>query len=554
MRWLVGIAFALCGLVRAAAWQALGPFGGSALVVDVDRHHPGTVLAATSNAQVFRSLDGGDSWTPLPFPAEMRATLHALIVDPRIPDVYLIALCSDDERYSGILRTSDGGHTWRRLPDPRLKAVWSIAFYPDDPKILVAGTETGVFESWDSGFTWERLTSDQGPEIKPVVSLSFDPADPMILYAGTTHLPWTTTDGGVTWRPADRGMLDDSDVFSILVDRRMRHRLFAATCGGIYRSLDGGSAWSRLKTPDEASYRVFFIAQHPRVPTLLFAGTANGLLRSKDNGATWEKMSRDPTRSIAFDPLQTNRIYLAADNVGLLRSNDLGDSIEFVNRGFSNQNFTWMAIRGGTLYAGVQDLNESRVFERIVESRWQENANPGLAEPVVSFDGAQVPRTSVLYASPDREKLFVKMANSLYLTEDHGETWVLGRISARPPWPPTREVEFLGVVRTDTNRFLAATTYGLFRSDDLGKTWQPQSEPFETGTIQAICKHPERENVLFAAQYGRVYVSDYYGRTWRRFPSESVGAIKSLILLPGTPDRLFALTQSHGVYVMLLTY
>ena len=47
----------------------LGPFGGSAAIVQIDPHHPGALLAATSNAQLFRSEDSGDSWKALPFPA-----------------------------------------------------------------------------------------------------------------------------------------------------------------------------------------------------------------------------------------------------------------------------------------------------------------------------------------------------------------------------------------------------------------------------------------------------------------------------------------------------
>src|SRR3984957_17547893 len=210
-----------------AGWDAIGPFGGSAAVVQVDSRHRGTVFAATSNAQIFRSDNGGDSWRPIPFPAQFRATLHAFVLDPQNVDsqnadpqnsgVYLAGLSSDTPEYSGIFRSADGGLTWKRISEGDLQAVWSIAIWPRDSRVLAAGTEDGVFVSRDAGENWSRVTLPGGGP-KPVVSLAFDPADSKILYAGTPHLPWKTVDGGATWNSIHTGMLDDSAVFSIHVD------------------------------------------------------------------------------------------------------------------------------------------------------------------------------------------------------------------------------------------------------------------------------------------------------------------------------------------------
>src|ERR1035438_8765081 len=202
-----------------ADWEAIGPFGGSATVVQVDGHHRGTVLAATSNAQLFRSDDDGDSWHAISFPPQLRATLHAFVVDPQNAGVYLVGLASDNPEYSGMFRSADFGLTWKRISEAGLKAVWSVAIWPRDSRVLAAGTEDGVIVSRDAGESWTQVTPSgyRGP--KPVVSLAFDSNDSKILYAGTPHLPWKTVDGGASWKPIHTGMLDDSDVFSIHVDR-----------------------------------------------------------------------------------------------------------------------------------------------------------------------------------------------------------------------------------------------------------------------------------------------------------------------------------------------
>ncbi len=349
--------------VIAVGWDPIGPFGGSAVVVQVDRHS-GAVLAATDNAQLFRSTDDGNSWKPLAFPGQLRAMLHAFVVDPWAAGVYLAGLSSDSDQYSGILRTSDGGLTWKQLPDSRLKAVWSIALYAQDSRVIAVGTENGVLLSRDAGKTWEDLTPPANASMKPVVSLTFDPADPNTLYAGTPHLPWKTTDGGATWQSIHKGMLDDSDVFSILVDDRLRRRLYASTCGGIYRSLDGGANWVLLRQAGIASNRIYFITQHPSLPNVLFAGTAGGLIKSEDSGTTWRRMSMHSARSIAFDPVQPNRIFLATDDVGLFRSDDLGESMEAINDGFCNRNFKSLTGAGDTLYVSTLDSSESVILQR----------------------------------------------------------------------------------------------------------------------------------------------------------------------------------------------
>src|SRR5271154_5225264 len=71
------------------------PFASPVTVVRADPHHRGTVLAGTATALLFRSRDGSDTWTPLPFPAELRATLHAVVIDPAKPNVYLVAVSSE---------------------------------------------------------------------------------------------------------------------------------------------------------------------------------------------------------------------------------------------------------------------------------------------------------------------------------------------------------------------------------------------------------------------------------------------------------------------------
>src|SRR5436190_12968697 len=84
-----------------AAWTPLGPFGGPAAVVQADRFQVGTFLAATSEGCIYRTKNGGQSWSQVPFPGQFRGTLHALLVDDRVPFVYLVGMSSEDPEYAG---------------------------------------------------------------------------------------------------------------------------------------------------------------------------------------------------------------------------------------------------------------------------------------------------------------------------------------------------------------------------------------------------------------------------------------------------------------------
>jgi photosystem II stability/assembly factor-like uncharacterized protein len=510
MRFLAaGLLALLPGL--CSDWQPIGPFGGSAAFVQTEPRG-GAILAATANAQLFRSEDGGDSWEHLPFPAELRATLHAFVVDPWNPGVYWAGLSSDVSLYSGIFRSSDRGVTWKRVGDPRLKSVWAIALFPQDSRLIAAGNEDGVFLSQDAGERWETLTPPGIDDMRPVVSLSYDPADPNVLYLGTPHLAWKTSDGGATWSSIHKGMLDDSDVFSILVDDRQRRRIFAATCGGIYRSIDGGAKWARLSPSEGVSYRSYFIAQHPRLPNVLFAGTAAGLMRSNDSGATWQKLSSESTRSLAFDSAESGRIFVATDE-GLFRSEDLGATFEPINQGFSNRRIRSLASLGNTLYVSMDDSSKSVILELDEdETTWREAAPGELPPEVLDF--------------------FTSRADD-----------------SRGP-SPASDFNVYRKITTQSNGLLAATSGGLKRLNEVDGTWATVPGILAIGSVTALCKHPVHPHILFAAQYGKLYQSVDDGRTWSAIsPGDAdSGSIQSLVILESLPNRLFVLTQGRGVY------
>jgi len=114
-------------------------------LVLADPHHCGTFLAGGARALLFRSRDKGDSWVPVHFAAELRATLHAILIDPARPNTYLVAVSSETPLYAGVFRSVDEGSHWEQLRDLRQKQIWSLAFWAADSRVIAAGSQDGVY-------------------------------------------------------------------------------------------------------------------------------------------------------------------------------------------------------------------------------------------------------------------------------------------------------------------------------------------------------------------------------------------------------------------------
>jgi photosystem II stability/assembly factor-like uncharacterized protein len=598
----------------AANPELLGPFGGSAAFVAVDTHRSGTVLAATGNALLFRSTNGGDTWERLPFPAELRARLHAFVVVPR-SGVYLAGLGDDSRAYSGILRSADGGRSWTRLAGLGAKEVWSIAVWPLNSQVIAAGAADGVFLSRDGGEQWVRISPESNRALRPIVSLAFDTTDSRIVYAGTPRLPWRTTDGGQTWESAHYGMLDDSDIFSIHVDQTRPLRLFAAACSGMYHSVTQGYSWKKLPGADGAPSRTYQIVQDTLQPEIMFAGTARGLVRSTDRGVTWHLLSAHASRSVAFDPARPGRVYVATDDAGLFRSDDHGETLVSINEGFCNRRVLSLAASGDALWASSgASAAASTIYRRSLSGESWEDL--GLRGPQVleivpldatrlyaltprnllrSVDGGQTWEpfaappvssrlTALLIPAVETPRLVVSTEkDGIYFSDDEGSTWLPSRapeglsgiksLVALAPGSlavvtpaglmlssdgaefsaipfPQPGSAIHGLVATGSG-LMAATSRGLMRANAQGENWRRVPGVMDGSSVSAICKHPTRRGVLFASRYGRIYGSVDDGLTWIPVtPDGALQNVDALVTTEANPGAIFAVTRSHGVYLV----
>lgn len=236
----------------------------------------GTLWSACGNG-VLRSRDGGVSWK-VTTGWEVTEVLR-IAVDPQRPERVFAATAY------GPIASCDGGDTWEFRRNGLIRRfAGDICIDRTRGAHLLLASESGVFVSTDEGHHWQA-TSLQGKDIRTIVQ---DPLVDSTFWAGTeSDGIWSSTDGGRTWLPASTGLAHHT-VYTIEIDARAPGLMFAGTHGGgVYRSTDHGAHWEQ-RIDGLTNLDVHSMAILHAGPSLVFAGTLNGgLFQSTNQGATW---------------------------------------------------------------------------------------------------------------------------------------------------------------------------------------------------------------------------------------------------------------------------
>jgi hypothetical protein len=222
-----------------------------------------------------KSIDGGSTWTPLAIPSLAEPFL--VVVDPQSSDVIYT---DDRENPCGVLKSADGGRSWRCLT---ALAMAALLVDPVDTSTLYllqpadapnAGPDL-VYKSADGGATWASATRGL-PRDRPVWCLALDPSNPRRLYAGSEgeHVLYRSSDGARSWKPVGKGL--PGPVYKLLVDPAAPAVLYAGVPFGVFRSADEGETWSDV-TGDLPPFGGSSLLLDPARPERLYAYASGGI-------------------------------------------------------------------------------------------------------------------------------------------------------------------------------------------------------------------------------------------------------------------------------------
>jgi photosystem II stability/assembly factor-like uncharacterized protein len=361
-------------------------------------------------------------------------------------------------------------HSWGDMDNAGRTSM--IAINPQDPRILYSGAASGgIWKSVDEGKSWKPI-GDQLASLS-VGAITLDPFDPEIVYVGLGEPHYSldsfhgagflrSRDGGKTWDLLSSDVFLDYTFSRIVPNPARPGFLYAATSRGVFRTLDYGATWVQLLDGPATD-----LLLDPKSPDTLIASIGlpwgnrrNGLYKTTDAGANWTRLTRDlPTNPgdvgrIQMDQCEAfpNVIYAAlyghgAGLVGLYKSTDFGQS--------------WIRMPNAPSYAGGQ--------------AWYDNC---------------------IAVCPTNPNVVFVGGYSTFRTMDGGETWEdnTRSYSGGQVHPDHHNLTFSP---TAPHTLYLCTDGGVFRTRNLGETWESVSNGLGTVQFQSVDVHPTDENIAY---------------------------------------------------------
>lgn len=555
-------------------WRRLGPEGGS--VFDLAFSPSFTrVLYASVEGQVYRSADGGGSWT-LTKLGDSLLPVTGLAVDPANPSRLYAA------RPDGFVRSLDGGNTWQKSGG--FGRAFDVAVNPQVAGMVFAATATGLYRSTDAGATWKAFRQHGLPQKLRATLVVINPVSPREIFvatetpAGVKGL-YRSTDAGASWRPADSGPLKGKQVLALA--KVPKSVLYAGTADGLYRGSQAGGNWTKIGPAGTGRVLALAVTNNGK---RVYAGTEKGLFRSLDSGATWARVSQGlpdagSVTSLLVAPDSSVLAGIATDvrRGGVFKSTDAGTSWTFLGSGMTATTVTsiafgepgaiwitangvlfrstdrganWTRIRPGpatsfhAIHVAVDPADPSNVLVSLSEGpaygftngEIRRSVDGGATWEIVFTDyfrlGSTVidPATSTWYA----------VGSDLQKSTDHGATWTRLETYAEDSF-----FDFL-VAPSDPRTLYAFRGVRILRSTDGWADFNMVTYP-RRFRAYALAVDPLVSTTLYLATVEAVYTSTDGGRTWIVFNS-MFGNQRTYPLETDPSGRLHAGVWYNGLY------
>ncbi len=528
----------------------------------------GHAHGANPERGVYRSKDGGKTWEHVLFRSD-KAGANDLSIDPTNPRIiyatFWEAIRKPWEMISGgegsaIFRSTDGGDTWtdisrnEGLPKGVLGKIGISASGAQPGRVyaVVEAEDGAVFRSDDAGETWQRGSEDRNLRQRAWYyhHIYADPQNPDTVWVLNVEA-WKSTDGGRNFEVVAVPHGDNHDLW---IDPKNPLRMIEGNDGGGCVSYNGGQSWSdiynqptaefyHVTTDNEPVYRIYgaqqdnttitvpsrssigaitraedfaigggesgYIQVDPRNSNIIYAGSYGGYLTQYNratgehrminvwpentlgSGAEDAKFRFQWTYPIHMSPFDPDVLYVTSQHVH--RTTDAGSNWETISPDLTRHDPDTLKSSGGpitkdntgaeyyaTIFAFVESTVQQGLFwagsdDGLIHvskdggKNWENVTPPDLPEwALISIIEPSPHDAATAYVAATRYKLD-DFAPYFYKTNDYGQTWV--KIDEGIPVD-----QFTRVIREDPNRrglLYGGTEAGIYVSFNDGANWQP---------------------------------------------------------------------------------
>ncbi len=560
--------------LTAIRWREIGPFrGGRSVAVAGSTNRPWEYYAGTTGGGVFKTLDGGATWTPTT-DNTFGGTIGAIAVSESNPDIVYVGTGETPIRGNvshgdGVFKSTDAGKTWTYSGLAETRHIGRVRVHPTNPDIVYVAAlghvfgpngERGIYKSENGGKSWQRVLFVN--DSTGAVDLAMDPANPEVLYASFWHAyrtPWKlvsggpggglfkSTDGGATWTNIARnpglpsGTLGKMGITISGANSKRVWALIEADSGGVFRSDDGGATWTKTNSDRSLRQRAWYYTRiHADTKDTNTVYALNvGFHRSTDGGKTF--------RQVAVPHSDNHDLWISpTDNNRMINGNDGGANVSF------NAGRTWTEQDQAT--AQFYHVTTTNHFPYRVCGAQQDNSTlcgPSRANGGISIGDwydAGGGESGYIAVRPDDPEIIYAGSYGGYLTRLDRRTGFERNIN---PWPDNPmghdaadakyrfQWTFPIVISPHDPKTMYVGSSVVFRSRNEGQSFEPispdltRNDPKTLGpsggpitkdqtsveyyaTVFTIAESPRTAGLIWAgSDDGLVHVTRDNGRTWK---------------------------------------
>ena len=574
---------ALESVVNALTFRNLGPFRTAAWVTEVAvpdtpaRDHLYTMYAATRSGGLWKTTNGGTTWTPVSDSVDVAAVGAVAVAssNPRIVWMGTGDQANARSSYSGkgVFKSEDAGATWQFAGLPDSHHIARIVIHPTRPEIVYVAAmghlfsrnqERGVFRTTDGGKSWKKvLYVNDGVG---AIDLVINRKSPGTLYAAMydkDRRPWQivesgpesaiyrTDDGGDKWTKLTGGLptgrigrigLDlyqrnPSILYALLENQNTKPGVEARDVSAIsplasgiignelYRTDDGGKSWRKVTDVNvaggKAPYSFNQIRINPHDDKTVIV-TSDSMYISRDGGKTWNtdffRGVFGDFRSMWWDAEDKDRIILGSDG-GVNVSLDGGKTGDY---------FPNMGV--GEVYAIGVDMDDPyNVYGGLQDhDSWKGPSNSPTGRITLEHWVTVGPGDGMYNVVDPTDSRWVYNTRELnQMGRMDQKTGVRTNIApARPQGQPRLRYNWIAPIALSPHnpKIVYAGAQVLFRSLNQGTAWEEISPDLTTNDPEKIGR-----NVPYCT-----------------ITSIAESPLKAGVIWVGTDDGKVQLTQNHG--------
>ncbi len=539
---------------------------------------------------LYRSLDGGRTFKKILGKDENTGAID-IVMAPDDPNTLYAALWEARQGPwengvwqgpgTGLFKSTDGGDSWtpimNGLPTPaeglgRI-GIATSASRPQRLYITIdAGDRSGIYRSDNAGASWARTSTDERVHNRgsDFAEVKVDPKNADVVYSGSI-VTWKSVDAGVTWKMI-RGAPGGDDYHRIWINPDNPDIILIAADQGAIITVNGGESWSSWYNQPTAQF--YHVTTDNSFPYRVCGGqqeSGSACVQSRGNDGQltfreWRPVGVEEYGYVAPDPLDPNIMYggkvtkfdyrtgqtqnvapkpFRDANYRMLRTAPILFAPTNPRKLYFGANTIWQTIDGGNNWTEIspdltrQDSVVPPNVGKYATERSAKARHPG----VVYTIAPSYRRENVIWAGSDD--------GLIHVTMNGGRTW---KNVTPPELVPWAKVSLMDAGHFDTlTAYAAINTLRLddlrphiFRTHDGGKSWQRIVTGIDSGaTINVVREDPRRKGLLYAGSETKVWVSFDDGDHWEplqvNMPATSIRdlVIKDDDLVVGTHGRGF---------------